>query len=686
MENNTRNLFFLLTLFPLTCLSLSRAPTPRAANSRQCENCGPTLVPYPLSTRPGCGDYALYKIRCTAGALWLDTVNESAYPITSVNPVTRRLTIRPAGIAANSCVSTDFRSRGIQLDHNSSFKVAAGNTILLLNCTNLYVRRQRPPVDCTANGLCHRYVKDNLVVPCMKTASCCSLKVGVSNVGEYGFGVKIGGDECSAYQSFVTSGPAAMAKMPAEKWPEPEMELEWGLPSEPICEGSLDCMNLMNSKCLVDPVRVGQKRCFCDIGFKWDPMYGLCAQIQTAKCSIDRHGKGCKIMKKKKSKKIAELIFFFFLNTVLAGAVCGVVPTIIVMGILLYKKLNQSNSKKEAIKTLVKERELSLQSKTSGKSARIFTGKEIVKATNNFCKSNLVGSGGFGEVFKGIFDDGTITAIKRAKFGNTKGTEQILNEVRILCQVNHRRLVRLLGCCVDLDLPLLISEFIPNGTLFDHLHCHSSKKYAPIKWILRLQIAHQTAEGLAYLHSAAMPPIYHRDVKSSNILLDEKLDAKISDFGLSRLVEEQQSKANNNNSEIEDNNIFTCAQGTLGYLDPEYHRNFQLTDKSDVYSFGVVLLEILTAMKAIDFNRDEEDVNLAVYVKKMIKEERLMEAVDPMLKEGSSKIELETMKALGLLAAACLNDQRQNRPSMKEVADEIEYLITIVSQTTKFIN
>ncbi|XP_062094309.1 wall-associated receptor kinase-like 20 [Humulus lupulus] len=668
MESTT-NIFFLITLFSLTCLSLSRAPPPLA--SRQCENCGRTPVPYPLSTRPGCGDYALYKIRCTAGALWLDAVNGSAYPITSVNPVIRRLTIRPAGIAANACVSADFRSRGIQLDLNASFRVAAGNTILLLNCTDLYVRRNRPPVDCTANSICHRYVKDNLVVPCMKTASCCSFKVGGSNVVEYGVGVRVGGDECSAYQSFVKPGPATTAKG-AEKWSESEMELEWALPSEPICKSPLDCKSLLNSKCLVDSVKVGQKRCFCDIGFEWDPITGLCT-----KCTNDQHGKGCKIKKKKKkSKNIA----------VLAGAVGGIVPVAIVIGILLYKHLNRSNSKKEAMKTLVKERELSLHSKTSGKSARIFTGKEIVKATNNFCKSNLIGSGGFGEVFKGVFDDGTVTAIKRAKLGNTKGTDQILNEVRILCQVNHRRLVRLLGCCVDLDLPLLISEFVPNGTLFDHLHRHSSKKFSPIGWILRLRIAHQTAEGLAYLHSAAVPPIYHRDVKSSNILLDDKLDAKVSDFGLSRLVEEKQSENNNTNSQTEESHMFTCAQGTLGYLDPEYYRNFQLTDKSDVYSFGVVLLEMLTAMKAIDFNREEEDVNLVVYVKKMIKEERLMEAVDPVLKEGSSKIELETMKALGLLAAACLNDQRQNRPSMKEVADEIEYLITIVSQTTKFID
>lgn len=234
--------------------------------------------------------------------------------------------------------------------------------------------------------------------------------------------------------------------------------------------------------------------------------------------------------------------------------------------------------------------------------------------------------------------------------------------------MNHRHLVRLLGCCIDLYNNLLIYEYIPNGTLFDHLHTH--KFDHPLNWLHRLKIAHQTAQALSYLHSSALPPIYHRDVKSSNILLDSNFDAKVSDFGLSRLVEI---------TEANKSHIFTSAQGTLGYLDPEYYLNFQLTDKSDVYSFGVVLLEILTAKKAIDFNREEENVNLVVYGKRMIKERRFVEIVDGRMKEGATKMEMETMEGLGVLAVACLEEQRQKRPSMKEVADEIEYLINVVT-------
>ncbi|MBA0601363.1 hypothetical protein Gorai_004543, partial [Gossypium raimondii] len=341
-----------------------------------------------------------------------------------------------------------------------------------------------------------------------------------------------------------------------------------------------------------------------------------------------------------------------------------IIVGLIITIIIAYKQ--RKNCEREAEMSLTKAHR-DLLSSNSGKLAKFFTIKEIAKATKNFSKDNLLGSGGFGEVFKGILDDGTSIAVKRAKLGNANGIDQIINEVRILCQVNHRNLVKLLGCCVELQQPLLIYEYIPNGTLFDHLHKIFPGKKVTLSWHRRLCIAYQTAQGLSYLHSSVVPPIYHRDVKSSNILLDENLDAKVSDFGISRLGFSDVS------------HVTTCAQGTLGYLDPEYYLNFQLTDKSDVYSFGVVLLELLTSKKAIDFNRGEEDVNLVVFARKILKEERFMDVIDPCLKQEAGKIELETMKALGFLAESCLNERKQNRPSMKSVAKEIESILSAVS-------
>ncbi|KAF3499335.1 hypothetical protein F2Q69_00045863 [Brassica cretica] len=635
----------------LACVGQSCARHPKVKppmpGPPRCPNCGPMVVPYPLSTGPNCGDQA-YKINCVGGKLYFGALHGSSYLITSINPVTQRIVIHPPGFASSgSCLSADVSKAGLELDPHLPFSITNSNTILLLGCPEAMLQA---PIDCTGTSLCHSYIKSN-VSACSKAPFCCTFRTDGS---QNAYTIRINGGGCLAYQSFVGLNPNKEVPPPGKKWPDPGLELQWTLPKEPVCKTDVDCSLLLGtkSKCLPDTTSLGLKRCFCKKGLEWDPVSSTCG-----KC---RHGKLCK--KKKKS------------TVVFAGAAVAVVVfTLAIAVAVLANKHSHKRVKKEIHKNIVKERQEMLSAKSTGKSSRIFTGREITKATNNFSKDNLIGTGGFGEVFKAVLDDGTITAIKRAKLNNTKGTDQILNEVRILCQVNHRSLVRLLGCCVDLELPLLIYEFIPNGTLFEHLHGNSDRSWKPLSWRRRLQIAYQTAQGLAYLHSSAMPPIYHRDVKSSNILLDDKLNAKVSDFGLSRLVDLTET-ANN------ESHIFTGAQGTLGYVDPEYYRNFQLTDKSDVYSFGVVLLEMVTSKKAIDFSRQEEDVNLVMYMNKMMDEERLIECIDPVLKKTASKVDLQTMQQLGNLASACLNERRQNRPSMKEVADEIEYIINVLSQ------
>jgi serine/threonine protein kinase len=305
-----------------------------------------------------------------------------------------------------------------------------------------------------------------------------------------------------------------------------------------------------------------------------------------------------------------------------------------------------------------------LKSSDSGKNARMFQLKEVKKATNGFSQDRILGCGGFGQVYKGELQDGTVVAVKSAKVGNLKSTQQVLNEVGILSQVNHKNLVRLLGCCVEGEQPLMIYEYISNGTLYDHLHGNGSSTF--LGWRERLRIAWQTAEALAYLHSGTYTPIYHRDVKSTNILLDDEFNAKVSDFGLSRLARPGLS------------HVSTCAQGTLGYLDPEYYRNYQLTDKSDVYSYGVVLLELLTSQKAIDFSRDQDDVNLAIYVSQAAKNGAIMEVVDQRLTgtEPSSNV-LNSVQLFSELAFACLREKKADRPSMREVVQQLERMVKI---------
>ena len=247
---------------------------------------------------------------------------------------------------------------------------------------------------------------------------------------------------------------------------------------------------------------------------------------------------------------IIGFLFLFYI-----GLSLGLFGSIILSTLIIFIYRRRRASQRVRAK-LVKERSIILATNSGGKSARLFSNKDMKKATNDFARDRVLGCGGFGEVYKGILDDGTEVAIKSAKIGNVKGVDQVLNEVKILSQVNHRSLVRLLGCCVDSELPLLVYEYVPNGNLFEHLN-----GYGDLDWKVRLQIGLQSAEGLAYLHSAAYPPIYHRDVKSSNILIDKFLNAKVADFGLSRLAEPDLS------------HVSTCAQGTLGYLDPEYYRN-----------------------------------------------------------------------------------------------------------------
>ncbi|XP_058109479.1 wall-associated receptor kinase-like 20 [Magnolia sinica] len=604
------------------------------ASALRCPDCGTTPVPYPLSTSPNCGD-PNYKIRCDASnTLRFDTLNASSYAIAAIHPEIQRFTIRPASFTPNRCVTTDLRSQGIQLNNSLPFNVTSSNTIMFLNCTE---RLLSSPLNCTSTSLCHTYINRTAeAAPCRQTSICCTFRAGGSSTS---YSIRLTGVGCNAYRSFVNLDPS----LPVDRWPESGVEIQWMSPPEPVCQTQGDCEAGQNATCAPDQAAgAGVRRCFCNAPLRWDPFTGTCAENKL-ECQLRGSCNGS-------STDRVPLI---------AGLTSGLVAALLatIAGSFVYRR--QCRIKEERAR-IAKEREDILNS--GGKSAKNFTGREIKKATNNFSKDRLLGSGGYGEVFKGVLEDGTIVAVKCAKLGNTKSTDQVLNEVRILSQVNHRGLVRLLGCCVELEQPLMVYEYISNGTLSDHLH---ARRGSPLSWRHRLVIARQTAEGLAYLHSSAVPPIYHRDVKSSNILLDDQLNAKVADFGLSRLAETDLS------------HISTCAQGTLGYLDPEYYRNYQLTDKSDVYSFGVVLLELLTSQKAIDFSRGENDVNLTIYVQQMAEEERLMEIIDPTIKEGAGQVGLDTMKALAFLALGCLEERRQNRPSMKEIVEEIEYILSI---------
>ncbi|KAK8478247.1 hypothetical protein V6N11_037081 [Hibiscus sabdariffa] len=290
----------------------------------------------------------------------------------------------------------------------------------------------------------------------------------------------------------------------------------------------------------------------------------------------------------------------------------------------------------------------------SGQPTKIFTTQELAKATDNYAESRVIGQGGNGTVYRGNLCDSRVIAVKKSKTVDKNHIEEFINEVVVLTQINHRNVVKLLGCCLETEVPLLVYEYVPNGSL--HYHIHNPERACLLSWDDRVRIAIETANALAYLHSAAVTPIIHRDVKSSNILLDDKYTAKVSDFGASRLFPTDQTQ------------ITTLVKGTLGYLDPEYFQTSQLTEKSDVYSFGVVLVELLTGQLSVSFERPEAQRNLSSYFILAMQRDRLFEILMPGLANEGNK---EQLKAAADLAMRCLRLKGEKRPTMKEVVFEL---------------
>ncbi|ONI17827.1 hypothetical protein PRUPE_3G181200 [Prunus persica] len=286
---------------------------------------------------------------------------------------------------------------------------------------------------------------------------------------------------------------------------------------------------------------------------------------------------------------------------------------------------------------------------------KLFSSKDLDKATDKFSIDRILGQGGQGTVYKGMLSDGRIVAVKKSKIVDGGEVGQFINEIVILSQIIHRNVVKLLGCCLETEVPLLVYEFILNGTLSQYIH-HPNEEFC-LTWEMRLRIAIEVAGALSYLHSAASFPIYHRDIKSSNILLDEKYRAKVADFGTSRSVS------------IDQTHLTTLVHGTFGYLDPEYFQSSQFTEKSDVYSFGVVLAELLTGQKPVSLMRSQESRSLATYFLLSMENNLLFDILDSQVMKDGRK---EKITAVANLAVRCLNLNGRNRPTMKEVAVELE--------------
>lgn len=287
-----------------------------------------------------------------------------------------------------------------------------------------------------------------------------------------------------------------------------------------------------------------------------------------------------------------------------------------------------------------------------------FTFEELSKATKKFSPSCKIGQGSFGIVYKGKLDDGTLVAIKRAKkkVYDTRLSTEFDNELEMLLRIDHLNLVKIIGYLDESDERILVVEYVPNGNLREHL---DGLHGVTLDLAMRLEICIDVAHALTYLHMYAGKPIIHRDVKTSNILLTEKFRAKVADFGYSRMGP----------NEIGETHVSTEIKGTTGYLDPEYLKSFQLTEKSDVYSFGVVLVEIITGRRPIDEKKDMKERVAVRWAFKKFLNGNIMEVLDPRLE--SSNAACRVAEKICELAFQCTAPTKQDRPTMKEVAEAL---------------
>ncbi|KAL9328149.1 hypothetical protein ACSQ67_003152 [Phaseolus vulgaris] len=290
----------------------------------------------------------------------------------------------------------------------------------------------------------------------------------------------------------------------------------------------------------------------------------------------------------------------------------------------------------------------------------VFTYDDLAAATHNFDPKRKIGDGGFGSVYLAQLRDGRLAAVKylhRHHSSAAFSTKSFCNEILILSSIHHVNLVKLHGYCSDPRGLLLIYEYIPNGTLAEHLH----HRKGSLTWQVRLEIALQTALAMEYLHFSVVPPVVHRDITSSNIFVERDMRIKVGDFGLSRLLVVQDTTSSSNGF------VWTGPQGTPGYLDPDYHRSFRLTEKSDVYSFGVVLLELISGMKAVDQSRDKREMALADLVVSRIQMGQLHQVLDPAFKRADS----DGVAAVAELAFRCVAADKDDRPDSREVVEEL---------------
>ncbi|KAF8405002.1 hypothetical protein HHK36_009897 [Tetracentron sinense] len=285
-----------------------------------------------------------------------------------------------------------------------------------------------------------------------------------------------------------------------------------------------------------------------------------------------------------------------------------------------------------------------------------YTLRELEASTNGFADENVIGEGGYGIVYLGVLEDNTQVAVKNLLNNRGQAEKEFKVEVEAIGRVRHKNLVRLLGYCAEGAHRMLVYEYVDNGNLEQWLHGDVGP-YSPLSWEIRMNIILGTAKGLMYLHEGLEPKVVHRDVKSSNILLDKHWNPKVSDFGLAKLLGSERSY------------VTTRVMGTFGYVAPEYASTGMLNEKSDVYSFGILIMEIISGRNPVDYSRPPGEVNLVEWLKTMVTNKKADGVLDPKISEKPS---LKALKRALLVALKCVDPNAQKRPKMGHVIHMLE--------------
>ncbi|KAJ9135055.1 hypothetical protein P3X46_032276 [Hevea brasiliensis] len=454
--------------------------------------------------------------------------------------------------------------------------------------------------------------------------------------------------ECNAYQSNYS------LDLFKRKGLKKELEIKWKPPLAPVCDKPDDCIDWPNSTCS------GQneaKLCTCEESFQWDS--------NEVNCTSDPSQGSNKQRPESKNKSKKRIPFY----QVLLGVIATVTIISYAAFYLYYmrrrrRRVTVQDNRERALETVAiclydNQRQVKdfidssrfREDDKKGLDVPFVDLESILAATDNFSDANKLGKGGFGPVYKGKFQGGQEIAIKRLSSGSGQGLEEFKNEVILIAKLQHRNLVRLLGYCVEGHERMLLYEYMPNKSLdsfiFDETKC------ALLNWELRFTIIMGIARGLLYLHHDSRLRIIHRDLKTSNVLLDEEMNPKISDFGLARIFGGKQTEGSTER-----------VVGTYGYMSPEYALDGFFSIKSDVFSFGVVMLEIISGKRNTAFYKSDQAFNLLGHAWRLWKEEKALDLMDQALCESCNANEFMRCVSVGLL---CVQEDPNDRPNMSNV-------------------